>query len=42
MISSRLATLSELDTLYSVEDLYVLLEVASVDAINREIAASKE
>lgn len=36
LISSRLATLNELDTVYSVEDAYLLLDVIKVDAHNRE------
>jgi hypothetical protein len=30
-----LATLHELDTVYGVEDLYVMLEILHVDAANR-------
>ena len=40
MIGSRLATLAELQTVYGVEDLYDLLEVAAVDAHNRELVVS--
>lgn len=36
-ISRRLATLHELDTVYSAEDLYDLLEVSAVDSINERI-----
>lgn len=35
MISLGLATLRELDTVYGVEDMYDMLEVATVDAINQ-------
>jgi len=42
VIASRLATLHELDTVYGVEDVYVLLEVATVDAHNRIIANEVE
>lgn len=38
LISSRLATLAELQTVYGVEDAYNLLEVLSVD-VNNERAA---
>lgn len=38
MISSRLATLVELDTVYGVRDLYLLLEVLAVDGANRRLA----
>ncbi len=34
VISSRLATLVELETVLGVEDLYILLEVLAVDSIN--------
>ena len=37
-MSSRLATLHELDTVYGVEDLWVLLEVSAVDRHNEMIA----
>jgi uncharacterized small protein (DUF1192 family) len=42
IVSSRIATLHELETVYSLEDAYELIEVLSVDAINRRIAADKE
>ena len=35
VISTKLATLHELDTVYSITDLYDLLEIASIDAHNR-------
>ena len=38
VISSKLATLVELDTVLSAEDLYMLLEIISVDAHNQRIA----
>lgn len=41
VISSKLATLVELDTVLSAEDMYDLLEIAAVDAYNQHIA-SKE
>jgi len=37
VISSRLATLHELDTVYSVEDMWILLEVNAVDRHNAYI-----
>lgn len=37
VISSRLATLHELDTVLGVEDLWLLLEVATVDAHNQHV-----
>lgn len=42
IVSARIATLHELETVYSLEDAYELLEVLSVDAINRRIAVDKE
>lgn len=39
VVSSRLATLHELDTVYGLEDLWTLLEVNSVDLHNRSLAA---
>jgi hypothetical protein len=33
-VSTGLATLHELDTVYSVEDVYLLLEIAAVDRYN--------
>lgn len=38
MVSSRLATLFELDTVYGAEDLYTLLEVVAVDRYNQSLA----
>lgn len=42
VISSRLATLHELQTVYGVKDLYDLLEVMAVDNYNRMLAARKD
>jgi hypothetical protein len=38
VVSSRLATLHELDTVYGTEDLYIFLEILSVDNYNRRLA----
>ena len=37
-MSSRLATLIELDTVYGAEDLYALLEIVAVDRYNQTLA----
>ena len=37
-MSSRLATLHELQTIYGAEDLYELLEVVAVDRHNQAVA----
>lgn len=42
MISARLATLHELDTVYGVNDLYNMLEIVTIDALNRIIAEEPE
>jgi hypothetical protein len=42
VVSSRLATLAELDTVLGAEDLYMLLEIISVDAHNQRIAAERK
>lgn len=42
MIESRLATLRELDTIYGVEDLYDLLEIAAVAAFNQWLAMKQD
>jgi hypothetical protein len=42
VISSRLGTLHEMDTVYGVEDVYDLLEVISVDAHNRRALQPEE
>jgi hypothetical protein len=39
VVSSRLATLLELQTLYGVRDLYDLAEVVTVDAHNHRVAS---
>ena len=36
-VSSRLATLHELQTVYGAEDMYRMIEVAVVDAHNRNV-----
>jgi hypothetical protein len=41
LISARMATLLELQTVYSVEDAWDLLEVLVVDRENRRIANAK-
>lgn len=38
IVSSRYATLHELDTVYGLEDAYDLLEVINTDAHNRRVA----
>ncbi len=37
VVSARLATLHELDTVYGLEDLWMLIEVNSVDTHNRNV-----
>ncbi|HQT79431.1 MAG TPA: hypothetical protein PLD10_20500 [Rhodopila sp.] len=37
VVSSRLATLAELDTVYGLEDLYDLAEIALIDALNQGV-----
>lgn len=37
VISSRLATLTELQTVYGVHDLYDMLEIISVDRYNHKL-----
>lgn len=39
VVSSNKATLRELQTVYGLEDVYDMLEVISVDAHNRHLAA---
>jgi hypothetical protein len=39
VVSARLATLAELDSVLGSEDLYMLLEIISVDAHNERVAA---
>jgi hypothetical protein len=41
VVSSRLATLHELDTVYGVEDLWILLEINAVDRHNAYIVNQK-
>ena len=41
MISADRATLKELQTDYSTEDLYLLLELIAVDLHNRRVAEEK-
>jgi hypothetical protein len=41
-VSSRLATLTELQTVYGVQDAYDLLEILSVDAHNETVARAQE
>lgn len=40
-ISSGRATLHELDTVYGLQDLHDMLEIAAVDAHNRRLLAPK-
>ena len=42
MISSKLATLHELQTVYGTEDLYNLLEIVAVDNYNQMLASKRE
>lgn len=42
VISSGKATLRELQSDYGLEDVYDLLEVVSIDAFNRQLAAKKK
>ena len=39
VISNRFATLHELQTIYSIEDVYIMLEINSVDCHNRIVAS---
>ena len=41
VVSSRLATLHELDTVYGVEDMWILLEIHAVDRHNAYIVSQK-
>jgi hypothetical protein len=41
VISARLATIVELDTVLGAEDLYMLLEIIAVDAHNERAAARR-
>ncbi len=38
VISHRMATMHELDTVYGVEDLYDMLEILVVDSYNKSLA----
>lgn len=42
VVSAKLATLVELQTVLSLQDVYDLLEVIVVDGHNRQIAANKK
>ena len=42
VVSSRLATLVELDTVLGAEDLYMLLEILTVDAHNQRVADERK
>ena len=42
VLSSGLAKLSELDTVLSLEDLYLLFEIVIVDSQNRAIANAQD
>jgi hypothetical protein len=41
LISSRLATLEQLQTVYGVQDAYDLLEVIAVDSHNERVAQAR-
>lgn len=41
VVSARLATLHELDTVYGVEDLWILIEINAVDRHNASIASQR-
>lgn len=40
VVSSRLASLHELDTIYGVADVYDMLEILAVDGYNQSVANS--
>nr|WP_227550809.1 transglycosylase [Klebsiella quasipneumoniae] len=42
VISGKMATLHELDTVYSVQDMWWLIEIMTVDNTNRAIAAESD
>ena len=42
MISAGFATLHECNTVYSLEDVYSMLEIIMVDAHNRKVAAAED
>ena len=41
VLSSKMATLHELDTVYGVEDLWILIEISAVDRHNASLMSSK-
>ncbi len=41
VLSAKMATLHEMQTVYGLEDVYDLLEIASVDAHNSNLARKK-
>jgi hypothetical protein len=41
-VTAGLATLIELDTVYGLEDAYLLLEISAVNSINRRIAQAEK
>ncbi len=41
LVSFRYATLTELQTIYGVEDMYDMIEIAAVDSHNRYMASKK-
>jgi hypothetical protein len=41
VVSAGKATLHELDTVYGLQDLYMLLEIIAVDAHNRKVMAER-
>ena len=42
LVSARLATLHELDTIYGIEDVYQMLEIVSVDSYNKYLASKRD
>ncbi|EOG7231274.1 hypothetical protein ACLIA6_005446 [Klebsiella michiganensis] len=42
VISGKMATLHELDTVYSVQDMWWLIEIMTVDNTNRAIASEND
>lgn len=38
VITQKLATLQELQTIYSIEDLYILYDIVATNSINQHIA----
>lgn len=41
ILSARMATLHELDTVYGIEDAYRMIEVIQIDAHNARVTAPK-